>query len=260
MRDILHFVQVPSAFGDSGSSDDEHLENMIRDINALYAKGAISKEDYEAEKAKVLSEWLAQSIRYIGGKKAARKALEDFLWPPKMTRDGCRCKLPFEFDVWQLKNRTVTYHRCTDIEIPGSGWCAVDPNAGSDPDCGTKSTDPRANVGPDGYGWTHWDYCLHQPKPKRLRTWKRRVVTEMGCTCKLPFEYKSRRGRKGSVYRLHTCTQIAGQVGKDWCATVGSCGRRGTPRSRRGRGRDWTHWDYCVGEPAGYLAASGVGR
>lgn len=44
---------MPASVGASGSSDDEHLEHMLRDIEALYAKGAISKDDYEAEKAKV---------------------------------------------------------------------------------------------------------------------------------------------------------------------------------------------------------------
>lgn len=157
--------------------------------------------------------------------------LQDFLWPPVMTVKGCRCLLPFQFEVEQLKHRLITYERCTDIEEPGHGWCAVDPDAGRDPNCGINSTDPRANMGATGYGWTHYDYCLHQPKPARLRTWKRRVVTEMGCTCDLPFKYQ---GKEGG-YKLHTCTQLAGQgegwvnavkpatglvwqVGRDWCA------------------------------------------
>ena len=99
-------------------SDDEQMEYQLRDIDTLYAKGIISERDYQAEKAKVLSDWLGLAIKKIGGKKEARSALENFLWPPILTDQGCKCLVPFEYDVDQLGNATITYDECTDISQP----------------------------------------------------------------------------------------------------------------------------------------------
>ena len=73
------------------SRHDEQMEYQLRDIDTLYAKGIISERDYQAEKAKVLSDWLGLAIKKIGGKKEARSALENFLWPPILTDQGCKC-------------------------------------------------------------------------------------------------------------------------------------------------------------------------
>jgi len=247
-----------SSSGPKRASDDMQMEYQLRDIDTLYSKGIISERDYQAEKAKVLSDWLGLAIKQIGGKKPARIALEDFLWPPVMTQDGCKCLLPFEYDVDQLKNKTITYDECTDINSPGTAWCAIDPE---DTHCmanlkGFPSTDPKAVMGDDGYGWSRWDKCFKQPKTMpegQLPSPVPKVVTDKGCTCILPFEfYPDELGGKQKVVMTH-CTKMLGQDA-DWCAVEGHCGMTGLPGKFHGDKRlSWTNWDKCVGEPAGFL-------
>jgi hypothetical protein len=240
-------------------SDDEAMEYQLRDIDTLYSKGVISERDYQAEKAKVLSDWLGLAIKQIGGQKPARQALEDFLWPPVMTEMGCKCLMPFKFDVDQLHNKTITYDECTDINMPGTAWCAIDPE---DEKCmanmlGYLSEDPNANMGENGYGWTRWDKCLKQPAKLaegHLPEPVPKVVTEKGCTCILPFDlYPDELGGKQKVTLTH-CTKMLGQSA-DWCAVEGgSCGTAGLPGKLSSDKRlKWTNWDKCVGEPAGFL-------
>jgi hypothetical protein len=261
----VHGILAPAAGTGPHATEDEHMEYTLRDIDALYEKGVLSKRDYQAEKAKLLSDWLGLAIKQIGGKDSARKALEDFLWPPIMTVHGCRCMRPFKFYVDQL-GKTITYDECTDIanpemfnatgvdNIPGPGWCAVDPD---DDKCGHLSSDPKAFIGEGGYGWTRWDVCKVQPVAATegaVTDTSVKVLTEHGCTCRLPFEiYPLTLG--GKIRKVHTACTRAGGESADWCATVGSCGRSGTPEGLgSGSGLTWTHWDRCIGEPVGYLS------
>ncbi len=251
-------IVAPSTGGTSKASDDMQMEYQLRDIDTLYKNGVISERDYQAEKAKVLSDWLGLAIKQIGGKKTARRALEDFLWPPVMTVDGCKCLLPFKYDVAQLNNKTITYDECTDINSPGTAWCAIDPE---DEHCnenhlGMVSDDAKATLDDDGYGWTRWDRCMKQPKKYdegQLPSPVPKVVTEKGCTCILPFElYPDELGGQQKVVLTH-CTRMLGQEA-DWCAVEGHCGMSGLPGNMRGDKRlGWTNWDKCVGEPAGFL-------
>ena len=252
-------IAAPSTGSDAQKpSDDEQMEYQLRDIDTLYSKGVISERDYQAEKAKVLSDWLGLAIKQIGGQKPARIALEDFLWPPVMTEMGCKCLMPFKYDVDQLRNKTITYDECTDIDMPGTAWCAIDPE---DQHCmekklGYLSSDPNANMAEDGYGWTRWDKCLKQPHKfaeGHLPSPVPKVVTEKGCTCVLPFElYPEELGGKQKVVLTH-CTKMLGQSA-DWCAVEGNCGMSGLPGKLSGDKRlSWTNWDKCVGEPAGFL-------
>ena len=265
-----HGILAPDSGPAPEASDDEHMEYTLRDIDALYEKGILSERDYQAEKAKLLSEWLGLAIKNIGGKRRARKALHDFLWPPIMTVKGCHCMVPFEFTVDQLgSKKKITYNECTDIPnpdmvnatgiatVPGPGWCAVDPDDGN---CGHNSSDPLAFIGPGGYDWDHWDVCVQQPPPRPedgiVPVDKEvHVLTERGCTCQLPFEvYPLMLG--GRIKRTYTVCTTTGGDGADWCATVGDCGRPGTPQGvGTGHGLTWTHWDKCIGEPAGFLAS-----
>uniref|UniRef100_A0A7S0EG83 Uncharacterized protein n=1 Tax=Hanusia phi TaxID=3032 RepID=A0A7S0EG83_9CRYP len=252
-------IASPSAGAQSKPSDDMQMEYELRDIDGLYQKGVLSKRDYHAQKAKVLSEWLGVAIKQIGGKGAARRALEDFLWPPVKTVSGCHCLLPFKYDVPELKDHTITYDVCTDIGSPGKAWCAVDP---ADGECGKfgspkDPSDPKATAKAGGYGWSHWDFCMSQPAPHDehfLPVPAPKVVTEKGCTCKLPFQFYPKSLGGLQKLDLYACTLHGGR-GTHWCATEGSCGRPGTPESKYGDSRlSWTHWDKCVGEPAGFLA------
>ena len=257
-------ILAPAAGAPPRTTEDERMEYTLRDIDALYEKGVLSKRDYEAEKAKLLSDWLQLAIKQTGGKVAARKALENFLWPPVMTVKGCRCMLPFKYSVKQL-GKVITYDECTDIKNPdmlnatgissdpGPGWCAVDPD---DASCGHPSSDPKAFIGEGGYGWTNWDVCKYQPVQRNDGSVDTtvKVITEHGCTCKLPFEiYPLTLG--GRIQKVLTACTRAGGEPADWCATVGTCGRSGTPKAlSSGKGLSWTHWDRCIGEPVGYLA------
>jgi hypothetical protein len=261
-------ILAPEAGTAPHASEDDHMEYTLRDIDALFEKGVLSQQDYQAEKAKLLSDWLGLAIKQIGGKQKARKALEEFLWPPTMTVKGCRCMLPFKFSVKSL-GREITYDECTDIEnpemfnatgidrVPGPGWCAVDPD---DQNCGHTSRDAKAFIGEGGYGWTHWDVCRSQPPAPQNGVVpvdpNSKVLTEHGCSCKLPFEiYPLTLG--GRIKRVLTACTRAGGEEADWCATVGPCGRSGTPEGLgSGKGLSWSHWDRCIGEPVGYLAAA----
>jgi len=249
-----HGVLAPSAGLKHKPTVDEDMEYALRDIDTLYGKGALSERDYQAEKAKVLSEWLGDAIKTIGGKTKARRALRDFLWPPTMTRAGCRCLLPFPYAFGPLGDiPPTTYEEPTDIGDPGHAWCAVDP---ADKDCGHPSHDPRATLGAGGYGWTHWDYTVEQPRPPLppgvMPAHFAEVKTVNGCTCRLPFEvYPPHLG--GRIKKVYgTCTREYGQDA-DWCATEGDCGEEGNPSGEHDARLGWTHWDTCVGQPAGWL-------
>jgi hypothetical protein len=97
-------VVVPASGGDDTRkpTHDMEMEYQLRDIDSLYRKGVISEKDYQAQKAKVLSEWLGQAVKQIGGQAQARKALENFLWPAVMTEHGCKCLFPFKYKVLDL--------------------------------------------------------------------------------------------------------------------------------------------------------------
>jgi hypothetical protein len=249
-----HGIVPPSAGSVHKPTVDEDMEYALRDIDTLYSKGALSERDYEAEKAKVLSEWLGDAIKSIGGKSKARRALREFLWPPLMTQMGCRCLLPFPYLTPGLKNLPIVYEAPTDIGEPGHAWCAVDP---VDATCGYKSTDPRATLTKGGYGWTHWDYTQQQPGPPLPQGelpdhFPKRIETVLGCKCKMPFEVypKVLGGKIKHIYG--TCTREYGQE-EDWCATEGDCGRSGNPTGQDDPRLTWSHWDKCIGEPAGWL-------
>ena len=254
-------IATPSTGGDEQKpTHDMQMEYQLRDIDTLYTKGVISEKDYEAEKAKILSEWLGLAVKQIGGKGPARAALENFLWPAVMTEHGCRCLLPFKYHVTidgtaasgRIHTELITYDECTDIGSPGSSWCAIDP---ADSYCmknqrGYPSKDRSPNM-----GWSRWDKCAHQPKKLRPGSVpKRDVITERGCKCILPFEiYPPELGGLQKVELSH-CTRLLGQKA-DWCVVQKGCGHKGLPGypggsdSRLGN----TYWDRCVGEPAGFL-------
>eukprot|EP00285_Hemiselmis_virescens_P018254 CAMPEP_0173391412 /NCGR_PEP_ID=MMETSP1356-20130122/18366_1 /TAXON_ID=77927 ORGANISM="Hemiselmis virescens, Strain PCC157" /NCGR_SAMPLE_ID=MMETSP1356 /ASSEMBLY_ACC=CAM_ASM_000847 /LENGTH=1138 /DNA_ID=CAMNT_0014349039 /DNA_START=24 /DNA_END=3436 /DNA_ORIENTATION=- len=246
-------ILTPAAGHKHKPTVDEDMEYALRDIDTLYGKGVLSERDYDAEKAKVLSEWLGDAIKSIGGKTKARRALKDFLWPPTMTQSGCRCILPFSYSFGPLGEVPTTYEEPTDIGSPGEAWCAVDP---ADKDCGFKSHDPRATLNAGDYGWTHWDWTVEQPRPALpkgvLPAHFATVKTVRGCTCRLPFEVypPALGGRIKQIYG--TCTREYGQEA-DWCATEGDCGQEGNPSGDTDARLTWTHWDKCIGEPAGWL-------
>ena len=131
----------------------------------------------------------------------------------------------------------------------------MDPDDGK---CGYDSSDARGFVGEGGFGWTHWDVCRTQPPPREggvvVVDDSTKVITLHGCTCELPFEvYPLSLG--GRIKQVSTTCTRAGGVGLDWCATKGECGRFGLPAGlSETQGRSWTHWDLCIGEPAGFLA------
>jgi len=262
-------ILAPESGEGPHASEDDHMEYTLRDIDALYERGVLSKKDYEAEKAKLLSDWLGLAIKHIGGQKKARKALEDFLWPPTYTVQGCRCMFPFKFRVKQLDGRTITYDECSDIPHPGDAnstdslatagkaWCAVDPDEG---DCGRTTQDSLAFIGEGGYGWTRWDVCRFQPPEREpgvavVAAPDVKVFTEQGCTCKLPFELFPRTLGGRIAVTQGVCTREGGEAA-DWCATEGKCGNEGQPSGLAPPNKplSWTHWDRCIGEPAGYLA------
>lgn len=246
-------IVPPSAGAIHKPTVDEDMEYALRDIDTLYGKGALSERDYQSEKAKVLSEWLGDAIKSIGGKAKARRALREFLWPPTMTRLGCRCLLPFPYQAPGLSHQPLMYDEPTDMGDPGHAWCAVDP---IDATCGYQSSDPRATLQKGDYGWTHWDFSVEQPAPALpqgvLPDHFPKIRTVLGCTCKMPFEVypKVLGGKQRRVWG--TCTREYGQE-QDWCATEGDCGRSGNPTNEHDPRLEWTHWDKCVGEPAGWL-------
>ncbi len=246
-------IVAPSVESKAKPTLDEQMEYALRDIDALYSKGALSERDYQAEKAKLISEWLGDAIQAIGGQAKARRAIRDFLWPPTKTQHGCTCLLPFDFAPVGLGEKPISYEMCTDIGSPGHAWCAVDPVDG---DCGFTSTDPRAHEQLGGYGWTRWDWCLEQPGPpiqeNQLLSYYPHVETLHGCKCRLPYEvYPLSLGGRQKIM-LSRCTRYYGQS-EDWCATEGACGVPGTPSGHEDNRLSWTHWDKCIGEPAGYL-------
>ena len=84
----------------------------------------------------------------------------------------------------------MTYTECSDIESPGTAWCAVEGD-----DCGNDSHDPRAGYGNGKYGWTKWDVCVPQPA-EVMADLREHVLpdpvpyvrTEHGCQCQLPWK------------------------------------------------------------------------
>jgi len=209
---------------------------------------------------------------------------------PIKTVQGCDCLLPFEYQPPVLASqegpKKFVYTTPTDITHGHHGvWCAV---VGP---CGHQSSDAMAHYGPGGYGWSHWDVLKEQPPARPLLTGAHvgrdqhvlpdevpEVRTQHGCTCKLPWKYAPARTcgvseddedackSKGGYMMSGWCVicddlEYTGCARADqdapWCAVEGDCGVASTDvkalldASEGGYG--WTHWDNCIGQPAGFI-------
>ncbi len=91
--------------------------------------------------------------------------------------------------------------------------------------CGRKSKRSKAFIGPGGFGWTHWDFCVKQPavRPNLLSGQPQlpvpmpRVRTLHGCACKLPFKYAPASGCKVSSEAEDVCLKKGGYMMSGYC-------------------------------------------
>jgi len=209
---------------------------------------------------------------------------------PVKTVQGCDCLLPFEYEPKVLASqdgpKRFVYTAATDIaNAHGGAWCAT---VGQ---CGHTSNDAKAHYGPGGFGWTNWDVVVEQPPARPLLTGDDAgkdqhvlpaevpdVRTQHGCTCQLPWKYAPAYTCAVSEDDEGACLGMGGYMmsgwcvlckdltytgcsradqDASWCAVEGDCGVASTDKkamkTEAEGGYSWSHWDNCIGSPAGFI-------